>query len=344
MMKDYKLSVIIISRNEENNIAICIESVLKAVENIEDTEIILVDSCSTDRTIEIASKYSINIIQLQPSAKLSPAVGYYIGFKHSHGKLVHFQCGDSVLDEDWFINSIPVLEKDISLGGVAGVISQEPHYTAMAKEYAYTLSRLPVGEVKWFMIDGFYKRKVLVEAGPFNPYLRNNEEGELCYRIIDKGYKLIRLPCHMSHHLGCQEGFISYFKKNLSYAAGYGQVLRYALNNRTIFKWRLYDFKYYLATLFMVILLFFGIAIFFKLGSPIFIYLWIACSLLLLIGSFLEQRTLTRVIKRILYYTVTCMFFLWGFCKPKKDPNIYPDIGHTLATVNAPAKSQRKVS
>lgn len=52
-----KLSVIVTTFNEEANVAECLESVLWA------DEILLVDSFSTDRTIELASRYPITILQ-----------------------------------------------------------------------------------------------------------------------------------------------------------------------------------------------------------------------------------------------------------------------------------------
>jgi glycosyltransferase involved in cell wall biosynthesis len=55
-----RLSVVIITFNEEKNIGRCIDS----VKNIAD-EIIVVDSCSTDATTEIAESKGA-IIKLQP--------------------------------------------------------------------------------------------------------------------------------------------------------------------------------------------------------------------------------------------------------------------------------------
>ena len=52
-----KLSVIITTFNEEVNVAECVESVRFA------DEILLVDSFSTDRTVEIASRFPIRILQ-----------------------------------------------------------------------------------------------------------------------------------------------------------------------------------------------------------------------------------------------------------------------------------------
>jgi glycosyltransferase involved in cell wall biosynthesis len=54
-----KLSVVIITKNEERNIADCLATVEWA------DEIIIVDSFSTDRTVEIAKKYTDKIFQRQ---------------------------------------------------------------------------------------------------------------------------------------------------------------------------------------------------------------------------------------------------------------------------------------
>ncbi len=51
----YNISVIVITHNEENNIANCLSTVDWA------GEIILVDSLSTDRTVELAKRYTQNI-------------------------------------------------------------------------------------------------------------------------------------------------------------------------------------------------------------------------------------------------------------------------------------------
>lgn len=59
MRKMNKLSVVIITKNEERNIADCLETVKWA------DEIVIVDSLSTDRTVEIAKKYTDKIFLRQ---------------------------------------------------------------------------------------------------------------------------------------------------------------------------------------------------------------------------------------------------------------------------------------
>jgi glycosyltransferase involved in cell wall biosynthesis len=59
MKNDFKISSVIIAKNEEANIARCIESQLDCIDEI----IVLVDITSTDRTFEIAKSYSKVIVQ-----------------------------------------------------------------------------------------------------------------------------------------------------------------------------------------------------------------------------------------------------------------------------------------
>ena len=60
------VSVIITTRNEEKNIGNCLESIKKQTYPQELLEIILVDNNSTDRTKEIASKYTSKIFNKGP--------------------------------------------------------------------------------------------------------------------------------------------------------------------------------------------------------------------------------------------------------------------------------------
>lgn len=318
------LSVVIISRNEERNIAGCIESVLKATEVIDNPEIILVDSASTDRTIEIAEQYPISILQLKSSWHLSPAAGFYIGFLHMNGKYIQFQCGDTVLDESWFKNAIPVLEENGQVAGVAGIVTQELYDTITAKKYVIYHKNLPIGEVKSFAGDSLFKRDVLLKTGAFNPWLLALEENELCYRAIEKGYKLLRLPHHMSHHLGCwEETYISFIKKGMRYVSAQGQILKYSLKSKQSYGWRIKESKFKLLGVFLIV---FGFLSFIGaiLGYRIMIYMWLTAIFGVFLWMLYETRNVNAAAKLLVTQTLKSPFFVWGFLKPKKNPDTYP--------------------
>jgi glycosyltransferase involved in cell wall biosynthesis len=317
------LSVVIISRNEEENIAKCLDSVLKATKEIENSEIILVDSASTDKTIEIAIKYPIKILQLRPHWRLSPSAGCYIGFLHSSGMYIQFLGGDMILDENWFGKALNALKED-EVAGVSGICTQEMHDTKTARRYADYHRNLPLGEVKYFSGGTLFKREVLSKVGSFNPYLCAGEEGELCYRVIAGGYKLLRLPYHMSHHLGAEETGWSAFKKRLRYTIAQGQIFRYSLDNKLIFKWRLEEYKFKLISAFLAIFGIISIGLFLYLNYVVLLYFWTAGVLLFFVWVLYDTRNVIYSIRHVITQTFKFPFFMLGFLEPKKNPKIYP--------------------
>lgn len=321
----HELSVVIISRNEEKNITKCIESVLKATEDIDACEIVLVDSASTDRTVEFAANYSIRILQLDSSWPLSPGAGFYVGFLNTSGKYIQFQCGDTILDENWFKNASPVLKKNKQVGGVAGTITQQPYNTRFAKKYMDSLNNLPAGEIKWFAGDILFKREVLHDVGSFNPYLLAGEEGELSCRIITNGYKLLRLPYHMSHHVGCaEENYYNYLKKTFRYSVAQGQILRYSLDNKQIFRLRLWEYRFKLIS---ICLIFSGVisgVVFFTSGITLLLYLWMGGVIFYTGWVLFEVRNIKNAIFHTASQIIKSIPLVWGFLKPKKNPTTYP--------------------
>lgn len=328
----HTLSVVIISRNEERNIAKCIESVLKATEDIDACEIVLVDSASTDRTVEIAAKYPIRILQLNSSCPLSPAAGFYTGFLNTSGKYIQFQCGDTILDENWFKNALPVLEKNEQVAGVAGIITQEMYDSEMAKRYDEYNRNLQMGSVRHFAGDSLFRRDVLSEVGAFNPYLGAGEEGELCYRIITKGYRLLKLPFHMSHHVGCaEERYLYFIKKILRYTVSQGQILRYSLTDKQIFYWRLKEYKFKLISAFLIAFGFLSLTTT-VLGHIIMLCIWITGIFAVFLWMLYETRKVKDAVKLLVTQSIKSPFFVWGFLKHKEDPNAYHTDVRTIQT------------
>jgi len=73
-----ELSVVLISRNQAWSIVRLMDSVIRETASVPSKEIILVDSASTDETVELAGAYPIRILRLQPGQPLSPAIGRYV--------------------------------------------------------------------------------------------------------------------------------------------------------------------------------------------------------------------------------------------------------------------------
>jgi len=198
-----KLSIVIITRNEGDKIAKVIESVLAATETLENVEIALVDSASTDNTTDIARQYPLKVIEIPANAFLSPAAGRYIGMQHTKSEYLYFLDGDMELDVSWFTTALPIIDANPKLAALAGKC-HEISFNERGDIVSDNSDRFEVGNEQHYVNhlgqSVLYRRTVLEEVGGFNPYLTNEEELELGLRISQAGHQLLRIPKPMTIH------------------------------------------------------------------------------------------------------------------------------------------------
>ncbi len=101
-----KTSVIITSYNNSHNLEKCLKSLIEQDYNRDhiDAEIIVVDSGSTDNSIEILEKHRNEIktiLKPQNYSRLSPAIARNIGVQNSKGDILILSDSDCVLPKNW---------------------------------------------------------------------------------------------------------------------------------------------------------------------------------------------------------------------------------------------------
>lgn len=101
-----KASVIITSYNNSHNLEQCLSSLINQSydQNLIDLEIIIVDSGSTDNSIEILKRYKNKIkVILKPKyfSRFSPAIARNIGVKNSEGDILIFSDSDCIFPKNW---------------------------------------------------------------------------------------------------------------------------------------------------------------------------------------------------------------------------------------------------
>lgn len=233
-----EVSVVMICRNQDHNISRLIESVLRETEQLSSREIILVDSASTDQTIEIASRYPIRIVHLHPGQHLSSHAGRYIGYKNTTGEFVLFIDGDMSLYEGWLERALPIIRENPDVAVMTGL---EIHL--LKHQAPETLTEIPepvevghkfkdltadLSEVDHGGGPALYRRSVMEQVGPFNPYLSSNGEPELCIRIRHAGYRILRIAYTVAYHYRTPEWSIQEIiaRRGRRLYLGYGEVMR----------------------------------------------------------------------------------------------------------------------
>jgi len=293
---------VIITKNEEESISGCIDAVLKAIEFakkrnvIRTAEVILVDSASEDRTVEIAGRFPVKILKMPSNWKVSAGAGRYFGIKHSRGKYIANVDGDTKMKKDWLVSAFPVLKSRKIIAGVCGIYLEEKMGDTVTEQLIREGElTFKTGEIDSISV-GLFKRKAIMDIGSYNPHLTAAEDKEFAKRGILKGYKFIRLNAIEGEHYMSGENetftFIDYMKRYTWYGKGEGQAARYHLkfgSRKLFFMFARYYFNYsfiriYLIFLFYAIL--FGLnlfAVYQNLRTPYLLGFVILCDIMVLV-------------------------------------------------------------
>jgi hypothetical protein len=147
---------------------------------------------------------------------------------------VLFLDGDMELCRGWLERALKVLDADPTVAAVGGrIIDVSPGEDVTIEASDENL--LPV-EVEHTRGAGLYRRSVLDKVGPFNPYLRSEDEPELCLRIRDAGYRIVRIEKPVALHLApAAETLASVWaRRGRKLYQGQGQVVRYHFGRRLL--------------------------------------------------------------------------------------------------------------
>lgn len=181
------VSIIIPTYNAERFMPGLLDSIFK--QGVEDTEVIIVDDCSKDRTVEIAKGYPVRIIQLDRNS--GPAKARNIGVKEARGDIIFFLDADVIVMDGTLKEVKDYLENNPSVNCVIGVCETEPinkgfvpKYMAMF-EYIHLIGR-PGNMVSVFAPRcGVIRKEFFERIGGYNESYKGAdvEDFELARRI-----------------------------------------------------------------------------------------------------------------------------------------------------------------
>jgi glycosyltransferase involved in cell wall biosynthesis len=286
------ISVVMITRNQEWNVARLIESVIQGTIHIDTCQIMLVDSASIDRTPDIACLYPINVVRLQENQPLSAAAGRYVGYLHTSGRFILFLDGDMALSSGWIQQALTILGQRPNIACITGKIIDRPleSIDRPAIEYENKVVTGNLQEISSCGGASLYRRIILDQVGPFNPYLISDEEPELCFRIRHAGYKIMRLGIPIAYHYTAPHDKIStvFGRRQRGLYCGAGQNLRYYLGTPLFWNY-LSEKRYICSTAFATLI---G-AISLVLSIATHKWLWIGIGTMVLVG-FISVETLRK--------------------------------------------------
>jgi glycosyltransferase involved in cell wall biosynthesis len=322
-----ELSVVLISKNQEWNIARLVESVLRETAPLPSREVVLVDSASTDQTTEIAARYPIAVLKLCPGQRLTAAAGRYVGYKRTTGDLVFFLDGDMELCEGWLNQALGVMRSRSDVAVVCGRVIDRPEalHTPTVEHLEASGSDAAGVDVPHGGGAAMYRRSILERVGTFNPYLYSDEEPALCLRIRHAGYRVLRLPRPIAFHYSAPADALETLlgRRSRNLWLGFGQNIRYLSASPLLWPY-LRERGWAVAPALTL-----GVGIIATAASGLtgqwgWLALWGACVTMLTIGIAIRKRSLTRALFSLFRRLLILDGTVRGLLLKPYDPTSYP--------------------
>lgn len=314
-----KLSIGIKALNEEQHIAAALASAVAAAAPL-GGEVILADSGSTDRTIEIARAFPVRIVQLAHVAEKCCGAGAQLAYQHARGDYFLLMDGDMELEPGFATSAIAYLDAHPDVAGVGGQVREinvanaefEIRNAALARQDHYG-----AGLVDRLDLGGLFRASAIRDAGFFaDRNLHAFEEFDLGTRLLVRGWKLARIaePA-IRHHGHVESGYALMWRRLRSgYAGAVGEVVRAAIAGRYLMPVlrRLSQVRHVIAVLAWWILLLAS-----AIWAPLLLSLWILGPIAFLS---LRRGNIRLGLYSFAWWNASTLAFFGGLCRFRTPP------------------------
>lgn len=312
------VTVLIKALNEERHIEKCLRSAVDAVAKI-GGEVILCDSGSSDRTVEIAAAFPVTILQLKNFAERSCGIGVQIGFSYVRTPFLYVLDGDMEIVPGFFEAAISEMTSNAELAGVAGLVEElgGGNYEFEARKAANDGRN--VGFQRSLDMGGLYRTECIRAVGYLtNRNLHSYEEKELGERLLGVGYSLKRVQMPAIRHHGKTDGTAGLLLKRWrsKHLDGSGEWIRAAFGSGHPLRVASYFIGQGVVISFWVILLLSLIVVDFQvwalllLATQTFLISWFAKKRKGFSGAFVGYVNIN----------VSAAALVRGLIRPQKDP------------------------
>jgi len=210
---DLSVGVVVIGRNEGARLLRCLESVI-----CETTNIVYVDSGSSDGSVALAKSKGVRTVELDSSIPFSAARARNAGFDEllrsdPNLQLVQFVDGDCDLCGGWLEGAASFLNEHPTAAVVSGRLREKYPDHSIYNTLCDMEWNVPAGEVKDCGGIAMMRARAFQSVRGFRIDLIAGEEPELCVRLRKQGWHVWRLTQDMSWHDSAMTRFSQWWKR-----------------------------------------------------------------------------------------------------------------------------------
>ena len=230
------LGAVVIGRNEGERLKQCLTSLCKGIKHI-----VYVDSGSTDASVELALSLDVEVVSLDLSQPFTAARARNAGLaklitNYPAINYVQFVDGDCEVQPVWLGNAIDFLENHPNFAAVCGRRRERYPEASIYNLLCDIEWDTPIGEAKACGGDALFRLTALQAVDGYRESLIAGEEPEMCFRMRQLGWKIMRLNVEMTLHDAAMTRIGQWWKRNQR--AGHAYAESYALHGQSEEKFR----------------------------------------------------------------------------------------------------------
>ena len=203
-----KVSIIITARNEEKYLPMLFEDILNQTYPLQNIEVVLMDSNSTDNTRLVMEEFKKNnetlSVQIVTNERQIQAAGFNEGVKHATGDVVLKIDAHSRIPEDFVQKNVDeilagayvcggnrptVVDSDDDFSKTLHIVEESALGSSIAN-YRKSNVKRKVNSI----FHGMYRKEVFEKVGLADERLLRTEDNEFHYRVRKAGYDIIFNP------------------------------------------------------------------------------------------------------------------------------------------------------
>lgn len=220
-MKAPRIGVVAIGRNEGDRLIACLQALRGAA------AVVYVDSGSTDGSAEAAERMGAAVVRLDMSTPFTAARARNAGALSgslSDADYIQFIDGDCTLDADWLEKGAACLAADPRVAVVCGRRRERRPDESIYNRLCDIEWDTPLGEAVACGGDALMRTQALKDVGFYNESLVAGEEPELCLRLRERGWKILRIDAEMTLHDAAMTKFSQWWTRAKRAGHAYAEV------------------------------------------------------------------------------------------------------------------------
>ena len=217
------VGAVAIGRNEGERLHACLRSLIGLVD-----QLVYVDSGSTDGSVEFARQLGVEVVELDISKPFTMARGRNAGFARLEQILpriefVQFVDGDCEVESGWIATATAALNSNPARGAVCGDRAERFPEDSLYNRLTDMEWRGPAGDVAFCGGDVLMRVAALRQTGGYLEHMIAGEDPEICVRLRQKGWKLLRLDMPMTKHDVAMRHFSQWWKRTVRSGHAYAE-------------------------------------------------------------------------------------------------------------------------